>query len=646
MKMKGYKMRKAIVFLFLIIAVAVQAKRKPSIKKADKYFAEATYVKAKDEYTRLLRGRRTPTYIYQQLALCYDQLGLTVQAAQYYAKALEQDPALDVAFYYRLAYNLTQNGRYEAAEAAMRKFAKGAAEDARALYFLQHAKDYPSPGQHSSIYFVEESGINEPIYANHSLSWSTTDTLLFVSNRSKYKQKWIRRLFEVREKGTTFPNTGIYQTTIRSKDEPLYEHSLLRGRINRRFMDGQAVMHPSNKLIYFASESYRHRKFRKHKEVKKRQGMMSLFWAERKGKKWRKIKVLPFVQEGYTYVNPFVTAQGDYLYFASNQPGSHGGLDLWRVPILEEGKAFGEVENLGDRINTGYDEDYPFISADKMLYFTSDRWGGYGGLDIYSLNLNDPQAQPQNLGEGINTPKDDFNLVYNSEREYGFLSTNRIERQDIYRVKPLCATPVRGVVHDGETRETLAGVQLVFVDLSRQVLAEVKTDRRGEFTVELPCDKAYVVKIEKEGYFYKEEEGRSQKQIGDPQTIMLKKQVQPQIQDNKIVLNDIPFAFDQATITTVGQRELDRLVQFMREHHTMRISIVAHTDQVGKERYNKKLSKARADATAQYLVDQGIQPERIESKGVGSSEPKVACKPCSEVEHQQNRRSEFIILQR
>ncbi|WP_410879907.1 OmpA family protein [Myroides sp. DW712] len=639
-------MRKAIVFLFFILAVTAQAKRKPSLKKADKYFAQTTYVKAKDEYTRLLRGRHTATYIYQQLALCYDHLGLSVQAAQYYAKALEQDPSLDVAFYYRLAYHLTQNGRYEAAEAAMRKFAHGAAEDAKARYFLQHEKEYPKAGANPSIYYVEESGINDPFYADHSLSWSATDTLLFVSNRTKYNQKWIRRWFEVKEKGTNVPNTGIYQTTIKSKEEPLYEHSLLRGRINRRFMEGQAVMHPSHNLIYFTSESYRHRKFRKNKEVKKRQGLMSLFSAERKGKKWKKIKVLPFVQAGYIYTNPFVTAKGDYLYFASNQPGSIGGLDLWRVPILEEGKAFGEPESLGERINTGYNEDYPYVSEEEILYFASDRWGGYGGLDVYAIDLKDPQGQPQNLGEGINTPKDDFNFVYNSSRGFGFLSSNRIGRQDIYRVKPICSTVVQGRVLDVDTQEVLGNVQLVWEDLSRQVLAEVQTNAQGEFTVELPCEKTYKIKIEKEGYFYKEEEGRVSKEEGEPLILSVKKQEKPKIEDHRIVLNDIPFAFDQATITTVGARELDRLVQLMQEHPEMRILIVAHTDEVGKAKYNKKLSQARAEATAQYLYDQGMEPQRIEAKGVGSSEPKVACTNCTEEENQQNRRSEFIILER
>lgn len=639
-------MRRAILVLFLVMALTAQAKRKPSLKKADKYFAQTTYVKAKEEYTRLLRGRHTPTYIYQQLALCYDHLGLSVQAAQYYAKTLEQDPSLNVEFYYRLAYHLTQNGRYEAAEAAMRKFAHGATEDARAIYFLQHAKEYPKAGANPSIYYVEESGINDPVYGNHSISWSTTDTLLFVSNRTKYKQKWIRSWFEVKEKGTNLPNTGIYQTTIKSKEEPLYEHSLLTGPINRRFMEGQAVMHPSTNRIYFTSESYRHRKFRKNKEVKKRQGLMSLFSAERKRKKWKKIKVLPFVQVGYTYTNPFVTAKGDYLYFASDQPGSTGGLDLWRVPILEEGKAFGEPESLGDRINTGYNEDYPYISDDEILYFASDRWGGYGGWDIYALDLKDPQGQPQNLGEGINTPKDDFNFVYDSKRAFGFLSTNRIGRQDIYRVKPICFTQVHGVVQDEATQTVLGGVQLTWVDLSRQVLAETKTNAQGQFSVELPCEKTYKIKIEKEGFFYKEEEGRTPKVEEDAGVIALKKQEKPKIENHRIVLHDIPFAFDQAIITTVGARELDRLVQLMREHPSMRILIVAHTDEVGKAKYNKKLSQARAEATAQYLKDQGINSQRLEAKGVGSSEPKVACTNCTEEENQQNRRSEFIILER
>lgn len=638
------KMKKVIVVLFLVMAIAAQGKRKPSLKKADKYFAKMEYVKAKDEYTRLLRGRHTPNYVNQQLALCYDQLGLSVQAAQFYTKALEEDPSLSVAFYYRLAYNLSKNGRYESAVSAMHKFAQRADDDPRALYFLKHADDYPRIGMNPSTHYIEEAGINDNYYADHSLSWSTTDTLLFVSNRTKYNQKWMRKLFEAKEKGTKMPNSALYQVTLKSKDEPVYEHSLLNGRINRRFMDGQAVMHPSNKLIYFASESYRHRKFRKNKDVKKRQGMMSLFWAERKGKKWKKITVLPFVQAGYTYTNPFVSPQGDYLYFASNQPGSIGELDLWRVLILEEGKTFGEPENLGEQINTGYKEDYPFITADQVLYFTSDRWGGYGGLDIYALDLKDEHAVPQNLGAGINTPKDDFNWVYNSQRDFGFLSSNRIGRQDIYRVKPLCEAEVKGVVIDADTQETLTGVAVVFVDRSRQTLGQVETDGMGQFATTISCNKAYTVKFEKEGYFYKEEEYSSGKGKEQLLTIVLRKQVRPEIRDNKVILNDIPFDFDQVTITTVGQRELDRLVSFMQENKTMRILIVSHTDRVGKETYNQKLSEARAHVTAQYLVDRGISSDRIEAKGVGSKEPKVKCDNCSPTDDQQNRRSEFHVL--
>lgn len=638
-------MRRIAVLFFLVLTLTAQGRRKPSVKRADRYFAKTAYFQAKEEYTRLLRGRHTPKYINQQVALCYDHLGLAVQAAQFYAKSIEQDPNLPVEWYYRLAYNLNKNGRYEAAEAAMSTFANRATEDPRAHYFLQQAKAYPTQGSTPSNYYVEEAGINDLFYGDHSLSWSTTDTLLFVSNRTKYSQKWLRRLFEAREKGTQMPNTALYETRLLAKDEPLREHHILRGPINRRFTEGQATMHTGGNLIYFTSESYRNRKFRKNKAVKKRQGRMGLFWAERKGKKWKKIKVLPFVQAEYTYVDPFVTPQGDYLYFASDQAGTVGELDLWRVAILEDGKTFGTPENLGAHINTGFNERYPFISADRILYFTSDRWGGYGGLDIYALDLKDDTAQPKNLGEGINTPKDDFNFVYNSTLDYGFLSTNRIGRQDIYRVKPKCDAEVKGVVRDAETQAKLTDVTVVLVDASRQVLTRLQTDREGQFTAVLPCDKTYQIQVVKEGYYYKEEEHRTPKEAEAVLNISLKKQEKLHIQDNKILVNDIPFAFDQATITTEGARELDRLVALMVENKTMRILIVAHTDRVGKEKYNKKLAQARAKATAQYLFDHGIAQDRVEAKGVGSSEPKVDCSTCTEFEDQQNRRSEFIILQ-
>jgi len=337
----------------------------------------------------------------------------------------------------------------------------------------------------------------------------------------------------------------------------------------------------------------------------------------------------------YTFKKKFKTFLG----------GTLGELDLWRVAILEDGKTFGTPENLGAHINTGFNERYPFISADRILYFTSDRWGGYGGLDIYALDLKDDTAQPKNLGEGINTPKDDFNFVYNSTLDYGFLSTNRIGRQDIYRVKPKCDVEVKGVVRDAETQAKLTEATVVLVDASRQVLARLQTDREGQFTAVLPCDKTYQIQVVQEGYYDKEEEHRTPKEAEAVLNISLKKQQKLHIQDNKILVNDIPFAFDQATITTEGARELDRLVALMVENKTMRILIVAHTDRVGKEKYNKKLAQARAKATAQYLFDHGIAQDRVEAKGVGSSEPKVDCSTCTEFEDQQNRRSEFIILQ-
>ncbi len=638
-------MKKLIILAICLLTITCVAKSKPSLKKADNYFEKLDYQKAKDEYTRLLRGKRTSNIIYLQLAICYDKLGESVQAAKFYAKSLENDSSLNAEINYRLAYNLQKSGRYEAAKAEMKKFAFKEPSNRKSVYFFEHKDENPL-NLPESAYFIEESGLNDANYNSYNITLAQSDTVLFVSNRTKYENKLFRKWFEVKDKITKKPNTDIYEAIVTTKNDPTYESIHLKGPINRRFNEGQAVMHSKKQLIYFSSESYRNKKFRKNPTVQKREAVMSLFLAVRKGKKWKKIKTLSFVEAGFTYVDPFVSSDGKYLYYASNQEGSYGDLDIWRVEILEDGFAFGKPENIGNQINTGFVERAPFITTDQIMYFTSDRWGGFGGLDIYSLDLKDSNAKPINMGKGINTAKDEINFVYNTKRNFGFLSSDRIGRKDIYKVKPHCLKELKISVLDEQTKEQIADVMIEITDVNHYVLYADRSNKEGEFTVSLTCKKLVKASFQKEGYYYKELNNLVGQSIEDEMIVYLKPKPPLAIQEDRIILNDISFVFNGSDISEKSKFELDKLVQFMKANPKMRIKIISHTDNVGNETYNLFLSEKRAKNTSKYLEDNGIDASRIEAIGVGSAEPKIFCKDCSEEENQENRRSEFIILLR
>src|SRR5690606_1092435 len=147
---------------------------------------------------------------------------------------------------------------------------------------------------------------------------------------------------------------------------------------------------------------------------------------------------------------PAVTPDGKTLYFAADMPGTGGDMDIWKVDLNEDG-TYGTPENMGTRVNTEGRESFPFISEDGKLIFASNANKGFGGLDLYMFDVTDANAKVRNIGDPINTAKDDFHLSYYPQEGIGFLSTNRVGRDDIYKVRPVCVTEMVITVKDQKT---------------------------------------------------------------------------------------------------------------------------------------------------------------------------------------------------
>jgi outer membrane protein OmpA-like peptidoglycan-associated protein len=394
--------------------------------------------------------------------------------------------------------------------------------------------------------------------------------------------------------------------------------------------------------MYFTSDSFRENSFEKDKANKLKLGRNNLYSATKSGDTWGNIKSLPFNSDEYSTSNPSLSKDGKTLYFSSDMPGSVGGVDVWKVAVNGDG-SFGTPENLGTKVNTEGNESFPFISEDgKTLYYASSGKQGLGGLDVYEIDLSNG-SDAVNMGKPINTEKDDFAFTFNKAKNMGFFSSNRNGNDDIFAATPICFVKVNTIVTNAKTGAILSNAKVSILDDKKNIVTTETSNSNGEVTFKVDCDKDFTIQASKDGF-----EGNSfpvAKSKGP--SVKVDAALQPIdviVTDTEIVLKPIYFEFNKSNITQEGAFELDKLVQVMKNNDKLVVFAKSHTDNRGSDAYNLSLSDRRAKSTVQYIISKGIDASRISGKGFGESEPKVQCTDCTEEQHAQNRRSEFLIV--
>jgi outer membrane protein OmpA-like peptidoglycan-associated protein len=323
-------------------------------------------------------------------------------------------------------------------------------------------------------------------------------------------------------------------------------------------------------------------------------------------------------------------------------PGGFGGEDLWKVTIDDD--TYGTPENLGSKINTAANESFPYITDTNVLYFSSNGNAGFGGLDVFRIDLA-KGTDVINIGAPVNTEKDDFAFTYNTTKKVGFFASNRSGNDDIYKADPVCGVQAIAVVKDAKTRVVLESAAVVLVDAKDKTVGNQSTNSEGKTSFGVACNTTYAFQVSKQGY----ESGVfsvAKTDGGEVIVEALLQPIMPIITETEVILQPIYFVYDKSNITKEGAAELDKLVQVMKEYPTMVIFAKSHTDNRGSDKYNLNLSDRRAKATVQYLISKGIAKDRISGQGFGESEPKVACDECTEEQFAQNRRSEFLIVKK
>jgi peptidoglycan-associated lipoprotein len=373
--------------------------------------------------------------------------------------------------------------------------------------------------------------------------------------------------------------------------------------------------------------------------------------------------------------SPAFSRDGSTLYFSSNRAGGNGGLDIYRVNMDASGR-FGNPVNMGKAINTAGDEMFPFVAEDGRLFFSSDGHPGLGKLDLFVATRTGGKITVENLGLPYNSSMDDFGYI---EDEYGneFFSSNRGGGKgddDIYYylapVEPKEDVVVKEdpdpkdkksvnyylvgeVTSDGQPVDS-ASVSIFKLDGGIETTFAVEITKNGTFgPIKMEEDEDYSLLTEKTSYLNKRDGfsmyGRSipevllTKPVTDT-TFYVKINLDRIFVGKTFRLENIYYDLDKHDIRPDAAIELDKLVQILNDNPAIKIELGSHTDTRGSDIYNMRLSQRRADAAINYIVNKGISRERLEARGYGESELLVD-NARTEEEHQQNRRTEFKVLE-
>ncbi len=384
-------------------------------------------------------------------------------------------------------------------------------------------------------------------------------------------------------------------------------------------------------------------------------GSCDLYWAKRIGDRWSRPRNFGApVNTNAWESQPTMAADGMTVYFASSRSGGFGGMDIWKTTMTAEGE-FSIPENLGPAINTPGDDAAPFIHSDgRTLYFASNGRVGMGGYDLYyaTLQPDGSWSEPRNMGYPINSPADEINIFINASGTMAYISSDKdggYGGLDLYSfvlddaLRPNPVTYIKGYVRDAFTGDPLAA-RLEMVDLNtKQLLASTTSDAQtGSYLACVHTGSNVLLNVSHPDYPFYSENFQVEKSYDELSPYMKDILLQPTDVGTVVTLKNVFFDFDRTELKPESFVELDKLVEYLRKNAGLRIEIGGHTDDQGTDEYNDRLSENRAKSVYDYLVGKGIPADRLQYKGYGKRMP-VAGNDTEEG-RAANRRTEFKII--
>lgn len=657
-----------LIFLMLATLNVFGQSKKSWLKEADKYYESEDYASALKYYQKILndsiilstqvlpydvvvsiqqlnqntlkidsiRTISMPEFIHHQVGMCYHYTFDYSHAEPHLKIAADSGSIAEDKYYYGVS--LMKNNKHKEAIKVFEAFIQSGAASADLLKKSKsnltgaYQKAYSKLKTEVHISLADTNVFNRGTSSFGTMWWGSEEKLIFSSAR----------------KG------GVIIDPIRQKSEFLLDLYWTERIDSEQWGVPQNFGRPLNSSKHDASGCFNNNNVVFYTRWSdKNRNEKSIYLARGIGLRFFESYELDSAVNypGYKSINPQVSMDGKVLFFSSDRPGGSGGMDIWSIEIDALGNTIGGAKNLGEKVNSEFNEVTPFFhETTSTLFFSSNGHKSIGGLDIFkSAYDRDVQrySSPINLGEPINSARDDSYLIWDTYLKKGFFSSDRAACDnghcfDIYEVEnaPI-RTVIEGLTFDALTDEILPHVKITVQDIGFQFApVEILTDADGFYERELIQGVEVFLKASKLGYF--EDASSLNGKVITESTVITKDFFLQNMGGDEIEIKGIEYDYNSHNLRDNSLVNLDILLQFLELNDNLVIQINSHTDERGGTNYNQRLSQRRAQSCVDYLISKGVHIERLIAKGFGESTPNFlkneAGKPIL------NGRSDLIIL--
>lgn len=647
---------KVLALLVLSLLLLASCGAEKNMKKAEKFIAIGEYYDAASQYKQAYsktppKERDRRGLIAGKMAVCYRKINSTPKAVAAYRNMVRYNKAT-VDDRLELGRQLLKNGDYKQAAEQFRVVLDSMPDNVLARNGLLSAQQAPAWKKQGSRYTVKRMDVFNSRRAEYSpmLSGDQFDQLYFSSTRNDATGDELS--------GITGTKNGDIFVSQKDDKGKWSKPEVVNGGLNTEADEGASCLSPDQREMYL-TQCVTDPSYPRYAQIVK---------SNRSDAAWGKASSVELTKDTLScFAHPAVSPDGQWLYFVSDMPGGKGGLDIWRVRITSAG--YGGVENLGEPINTPGNEMFPTFRPNGDLYFSSDGHPGMGGLDIFIAHPGKTGRYVlEHPGYPLNSQGDDFGMTFEGVKNRGFFSSNRNDGRGwdhIYSfVNPEIVQSVKGWVYEQEGYELPAAQVYMIGSDGTNLKLGVKSD--GSFEKELTPGVEYMFLATCKGFLNHKEELKVVP-MNDSHEYVL--QFPLASITAPVLIDNIFYDFNKATLRPESQTALDELVKLLNENPNVTIELSSHCDYKGSSAYNKLLAQRRAESVVNYLVDKGIARDRLSPVGYGKEKPKTIRKKLTEkltwlkegdvlteefikkldpekqeICNQLNRRTEFIVL--